>query len=200
MQGVEPSAQAARTAEQRGLTVHRGTLETAELANESFDVVFAWMVIEHLPQPKTTLSHIHRILKPGGQFAFSVPNYGCWEPKVFGMHWDAFELPRHLQHFTPKTITRLLESTGFYDVKITHQRNVLNVVGSLGFKLRAWRPNSRLAKRLITWPHQPTMWPQLAWAPVAKLLAILRQGGRLTIIATRSDTAHSTAASNEGIA
>jgi 2-polyprenyl-3-methyl-5-hydroxy-6-metoxy-1,4-benzoquinol methylase len=183
VQGIEPAEQAAATARQRGLTVHHGTLESAQLPAASADVLFAWMVIEHLPQPRVTLEQIQRVLKPGGILAFNVPNFGCWEPWIFGRNWDAYELPRHLQHFTPQTITRLLESNGFQDVTIIHQRNLLNVVGSIGFKLRSWKPNSRLATRLIAWPHNPTMWPQLAMAPIAKLLAVLRQGGRLTITA-----------------
>lgn len=185
--GIEPAAHAAETARQRGFVVHHGMLESIALPPQSTDAVFAWMVIEHLPQPATALKQIHRILRPGGVIAFSVPNFGCWEPIVFGRHWDAYELPRHLQHFTPKTITRLLKQSGFDDIRIVHQRNLLNVVGSLGFKLHSWSPNSRLAKQLIAWPHNPTMWPQLALAPLAKLLAIIRQGGRLTITARRLD-------------
>ncbi|MFK8111664.1 MAG: class I SAM-dependent methyltransferase [Rubripirellula sp.] len=188
VQGVEPVETAVETARQRGLSVKHGTLDTVELPADSTDMVFAWMVIEHVPEPRRTLEQIHRILKRDGVIAFSIPNFGCWEPRVFGPHWDAFELPRHLQHFTPKTITRLLQSTGFTDVSIVHQRNLLNVVGSLGFKLRSWFPNSRIARKLIEWPHNPTMWTQLAIAPVAKFLAAISQGGRLTITAKKTDS------------
>ena len=196
VQGVEPALHAADTAKSLGLTIHHGTLDTVSLPEASVDAVFAWMVIEHLPQPVTTLGQIHRLLKPNGILAFSVPNFGCWEPVVFGRQWDAYELPRHLQHFTPKTVKRMLEANGFADVEIVHQRSLLNVVGSLGFKLRSWKPNSKLAARLIAWPHSPGMWSQLALSPIAKLLAVLRQGGRLTITARRAEFAAAADESN----
>ena len=186
-QGVELDEQAALRAQERGLEVHPGTLESVSLPDDSFDAAFAWMVVEHLPDPKSTLREIHRVLKPDGWFMFSVPNFGCWEPRVFGRYWDALDLPRHLQHFTAKSLKRLLDETGFEYVRIIHQRNLLNVVGSLGIWLHNHFPNSRLAQGLKRFCHNPTMWPQLALAFPAKFLALLRQGGRLTVVARRRE-------------
>lgn len=184
-QGVELAENPAKLAIEQGHTVHIGTLETAAFSDEMFDAVFAWMVIEHLHEPRMTLQEIHRILKPGGWLSFSVPNFACWERKLFGKYWDALQLPIHLQHFTPRTVRQMLEATDFELVEIIHQRNLLNVVASIGNWLRFASPRGRIGPRLRAFTHNPTMWPQLALAPLAKFLALIRQGGRLTVVARK---------------
>ena len=183
VKGVEPADAAASAARAAGLDVSTGQLTDARFSDNQFDAAFAWMVIEHLPDPRETLLELQRVIRPGGWLAFSIPNFGCWEPKVFGKYWDALELPRHLQHFSRRTIRQLLHDTGFDLHSIQCQHNLLNVVGSLGFWWRSRRPNSRLAKRLIEFPHQPTLRGQLLLAPFARMLSLIGQGGRFTILA-----------------
>lgn len=184
-QGVELSPQPAKRAADRGFEVNVGTLERASFPESRFDAVFAWMVVEHLHDPKGTLEEIHRILKPGGWFCFAVPNFGCWEPKVFRRYWHALESPRHLQHFTEASLRRLLGQTGFELVKLIHQRNAFNLVGSAGLWLRENVPRLRLGGRLIRFTDNPSTWGVVALAPLAKLLAWIRQSGRLTVVARR---------------
>ena len=184
-EGVEPVASAALEAKSRGFQVHVGMLESASLKSDSCDAAFAWMVIEHLPSPRETLLELKRVLRPDGWLVFSVPNAGCWEPYVFGKSWMVFELPRHLQHFTPARLKRLLAECGYDRISVMHQHNVLNLVASVGIVLTRWFPGSRWAVRVRDWPNHPTLWPQLALAPLAKVLAWLRQGGRLTVVARK---------------
>jgi hypothetical protein len=77
----------------------------------------------------------------------------------------------------------MLFQSGFQVERIVHQRNVLNLLGSLALWLRVNRPRSRVGPALVEYTNHPRMWPQIALAPLAKLLAWLRQGGRLTVIA-----------------
>ncbi len=183
--GIEPGERPAAMAKDAGLDVHCGTLETCELLSESFDLAAAWMVIEHVPDPRNTLRTLHQLLKPGGTLLFSIPNAGCWEPKVFGRYWYVWELPRHLHHFTTKSIRTLLEQCEFTDIKIAHQRNLSNVIGSLALSLLARWPDSRVGRWLLRYPDRPTFMLKLFLAPMAHVLAWLGQGGRLTISARR---------------
>ena len=183
--GVEPGEGPVGIAQAAGLSVYHGTLDGADVKSESFDFAASWMVIEHVPDPRQTLTQLHRLLKPGGSLAISVPNAGCWEPRVFGTYWDAWDLPRHLHHFSPSSIRRLLLECGFEDVRITHQRTILNIIGSLGILLTSRRPTSRLGNWLLRYPHSPQLAVQLIAAPLAHALAFFRQGGRLTITAVR---------------
>jgi 2-polyprenyl-3-methyl-5-hydroxy-6-metoxy-1,4-benzoquinol methylase len=183
--GVEPVSGAAVEAQQRGFSVHIGTLESAELKDEQFDAAFAWMVIEHLIDPRATLLELKRVIRPDGSLVFSVPNAGCWERHLFGGSWWCYEWPRHLHLFTPASLRRLLSECGYDRVRVIHQHNLSNVVSSLGIVLLKWFPGSRWAARIRDWPNRPTLWKQLALAPLAKLMAWLHQGGRLTVVARR---------------
>ncbi|QDT48365.1 Malonyl-[acyl-carrier protein] O-methyltransferase [Symmachiella dynata] len=181
--GVEFSPDAVATAQQRGLDVQLGTLESANLPANHFDAVFLWMVLEHLHDPQATLREIHRILKPDGWLMFSVPNFGAWDRRFFGRYWYALDLPRHLQHFTPRTVKRLLSETGFETDRIIYQRTANNLVGSLGYWWRDRFPNSRLAATLIRHCDAPRTGLVLLLAIPAKVWAWLRQGGGLTVVA-----------------
>jgi len=182
-EGVELVESAAAQAQRKGLTVHVGSLEAVSFPSGTFDGAFAWMVLEHLPDPRATLNECHRILKQDGLLAFSVPNVSCWEPIVFGRNWYVWEVPRHLQYFGPRCLKRLLNESGFDRVEIVHQRNLLNVIASVGILLRRIRPGSRLAGKLLDYPNRPGMWWQLVLAPAALFLAAIRQSGRLTVTA-----------------
>ena len=69
VEGVEPANVPAQRCRDRGLNVHLGHFESLKLDDESFDAVFAWMVIEHLHDPAAALREIHRLLKPDGTVA-----------------------------------------------------------------------------------------------------------------------------------
>jgi len=142
-------------------------------------------VIEHVPDARETLGRLHSLLIPGGTLLFSIPNAGCWESWFFGKYWYVWELPRHLHHFTPSSIRKLLEECGFTNVRIIHQRNLSNVVGSLALSILARWPECRFGRWLLRYPDRPTTATKLLLAPFAHGLAWIRQGGRLTISACR---------------
>ena len=183
--GIEPGVRPASIARDRGLDVYCGMLKTCQLEAASFDMAAAWMVIEHVQDPRDTLQRIHALLKPGGVLLFSIPNAGCWEAKFFGSCWNAWDLPRHLHHFTPESVRSLLLQSGFSDIAIMHQRNLSYALGSLGLVLLARWPESKLGRWLLHYPDNPTVAAKLVLAPMAHMLACLRQGGRLTISARR---------------
>ncbi len=188
--GLEPTESAARVARERSLHVITGSLESSwgqepELQPASFDAIFAWMVVEHLHDPVATLRLARKLLKPRGWLLLSVPNFGCWERLAFGRFWYALQLPTHLQHFTPVTICRLLEASGLELVELIPQRNVNNLVGSVGLWLRIQFPRWSLGERLIRWTDNPSALGLCLLSPVARLLALIHQSGRLTVVARR---------------
>lgn len=183
--GLEPGAKPAAMARSAGFDVHCGTLDSCRLPENAFEFAAAWMVIEHVPDPRSVLQALHGLLKPGGVLYFSIPNAGCWEPRVFRSRWYAWEPPRHLHHFTPASIRRLLTECGYTEIEVTHQRNVSYVIGSLGLMILKLRPGSRIGRWLKDYPGRPKLALQLLLAPMAHVLAWLRQGGRLTISARK---------------
>ena len=88
--GVEPGMEAAASAVESGFHVYCGTLDTCDLSKEgAFDLAAAWMVLEHVPDPRGTLRQLFNLLVPSGTLLFSVPNAGCWEAGFFGRQWYA---------------------------------------------------------------------------------------------------------------
>lgn len=182
-EGIEPAAAPSARSRQRGLAVRTGGLEDFQLADDHYDAVVSWMVLEHLHDPAAALRKIHRTLKPTGALLLSVPNFGCWERRVFGRYNMVINEPTHLQHFTPRSLRRLLNDNGFQVQRIRHQQNLYNVIGSLGILMQSRFPSKRAGRRLMDWIDDPSLRGRLALSPLAKVLAMVHQGGRLTVSA-----------------
>ena len=112
--GVEVDAAAAeRAREAFGLEVVHGRLEDLETGKGPFDVITMWHVVEHVGDPAGILARARRLLDPEGLLVVAVPNHDSVDRKAYGRDWIAYDVPRHLQHFTLATLTRLARGAGF---------------------------------------------------------------------------------------
>jgi len=119
--GLEPCQPAAEQARKRGVAeIHALTLEQAELAAGSFDVVTLLGVLEHLHDPLSTLRIARRLLKPDGVLGIYVPNFNYLRCKDAGplafvrrRKWSCLAPQEHLFHFTPDSLTQLIRRSGF---------------------------------------------------------------------------------------
>jgi 2-polyprenyl-3-methyl-5-hydroxy-6-metoxy-1,4-benzoquinol methylase len=128
--GVELNAMAAEFAHYRlGLDVRQGDISQLELP-EKFDLVTLWDVLEHTGSPAAVLARVHDLLVPGGLLAISVPNWESLERKLFRERWIALDAPRHFYHFSPVTITHLLQKSGFELQSIRAQAPVLSLASN----------------------------------------------------------------------
>ncbi len=131
--GTELSEDSARTA--RKLVgedrVRVGPVEDVHFDEGQFDAVTAWQVFEHLRDPGATLDECHRILRPGGALLFSVPNIESWQARWSGEEWFHLDLPRHLYHYGPQTLTAMLREHGFEVESISHYGLEQNPFGLL---------------------------------------------------------------------
>jgi 2-polyprenyl-3-methyl-5-hydroxy-6-metoxy-1,4-benzoquinol methylase len=73
--------------------------------SQMLDVITLWHVLEHLYQPKIVLQQLLKIIKPTGIIIIALPNYQAHDAQHYQQHWAAYDTPRHLSHFTKKTIT-----------------------------------------------------------------------------------------------
>lgn len=83
------------------------------LEDGAYGAVTLWQVFEHLGEPVETLQRLHRMLKPGGLLAVSVPNAESWQARLFGPSWLHLDPPRHLHVFNPSNLSALLRKHGF---------------------------------------------------------------------------------------
>jgi 2-polyprenyl-3-methyl-5-hydroxy-6-metoxy-1,4-benzoquinol methylase len=115
--GIEmESSTAERARKNTGAEVFTGDAMDAPFAPESFDVVTTFDVLEHVYQPREFLTKIKQWLKPGGIYYTMLPNIDSWEARMLGSYWYGLELPRHLFHFSPKSLAKLMNSLGFVEV------------------------------------------------------------------------------------
>ncbi len=141
--GVEPDEQAAELAARHaGLAADRvvvATAETAEFPEDTFELVVASHVVEHLHDPKQVLEKIHGWLDRDGRLILRCPNFGSLERRLFGRWWFALDLPRHLYHFSPATLRRMLEEAGYEVVRSRPQLQGMTLSGSVQHAVNALR-------------------------------------------------------------
>jgi len=105
--GIEPDDDARKMAIQNyGLDV-REEAELKNLPDESFDIISMWHVLEHVPKLNERVEELKRLIKPKGMIIIAVPNCNSLDAKIYKEQWAAYDVPRHLYHFTPKDIETL---------------------------------------------------------------------------------------------
>ena len=109
--GVDPSAAAVDyVRHELGLPALVGSLPHEDLHDGYFDVITMWQSLEHVHWPMEVLRAARRLLAPGGKLIVAVPNIDSLPFRWFGQTWIGLDLPRHLSHFAPSTLTHMLES------------------------------------------------------------------------------------------
>jgi 2-polyprenyl-3-methyl-5-hydroxy-6-metoxy-1,4-benzoquinol methylase len=93
--------------------------ETAffRLERSSYDVVTLWHVLEHLEKLHESFEKMADILSPDGTMVIALPNHQSFDAKWYKEKWAAYDTPRHLWHFTPDTLERLLANHNLSVVK-----------------------------------------------------------------------------------
>jgi len=136
---IEPDADRAACARERGLEVFAGTVEEfAECAERSFDAVVLADVLEHVPYPAPLLQALRTIVAPEGRLLVSVPNVAHWTVRAslllgrFDYRPTGLMDATHLRWFTLSSLTRLLEACGFQiDARVSTTGEWLKVYQSL---------------------------------------------------------------------
>lgn len=119
--GIEVSAVGFNKAVKRkGIKIFNSTLLECNFNERFFDVITLRHVLEHIDNPKELLLEIFRIMKHGGILIIRVPNIDSVEAGLAGEDWFHLDIPRHLFHYSPKSLSMLLEKCGFKDIKINH--------------------------------------------------------------------------------
>ena len=113
-EGVEPNPDARRVAAESGVML-RDNLES--LRPGKFDVITMWHVLEHVSDLEGQLTLLDDLLAEHGLLIIAVPNYKSWDAQKYGPNWAAFDVPRHLYHFSRKSIREIFGEVGFVVVQ-----------------------------------------------------------------------------------
>lgn len=102
--GVEPN-EAARTIANKNTNNNVfSTEQLSKFESQSFDVITLWHVLEHLPNLDEQVAVFKRLLKPKGTLVIAVPNYKSHDAIFYKNFWAAYDVPRHLWHFSQTAI------------------------------------------------------------------------------------------------
>lgn len=112
--GVEPNEKARNQALIKNIKL---APDTSNFKSEKFDVITMWHVLEHVYDLKAQIIELEHLLKKGGLLIIAVPNFKSYDAQYYKEHWAAYDVPRHLWHFSRKSFDHVLSGTGFQNIK-----------------------------------------------------------------------------------
>ncbi|MGY6561434.1 MAG: class I SAM-dependent methyltransferase [Luteibaculaceae bacterium] len=115
--GVEPDEKARVYVQSKNIPV-KPIDALPHLRPDSFEVITLWHVLEHTHNPNEILKLCRKMLRPGGCLIVAVPNRLSYDAQFYKSEWAAFDVPRHLYHFSKKNIFQLAEKNNLKVVKI----------------------------------------------------------------------------------
>ena len=102
--GIEPSEKAKSIAINKGVNFENNL---SDLKDHSFDVITMWHVLEHVPNLEEYILELKRLLKSTGTILIAVPNFKSFDAEYYGRFWAAYDVPRHIWHFSRIAIKKL---------------------------------------------------------------------------------------------
>ncbi len=111
--GLEPDATARENAYKHYKIESSSVEDLFRLQPAQFDCITMWHVLEHVHDLHAYLDQIRTLLKPGGALLVAVPNYTSTDARIYGAQWAAYDVPRHLYHFSPVSMDMLMRQHGF---------------------------------------------------------------------------------------
>jgi SAM-dependent methyltransferase len=110
--GLEPDTDARAVAKKLYHAELEDTSQFYQLPAESFDAITLWHVLEHVHELSLYVQHLKVLLKEKGKLFIAVPNYTSKDADIYKEYWAAYDVPRHLYHFSPRSMQVLMEKNG----------------------------------------------------------------------------------------
>lgn len=111
--GLEPDTIARENAQTKYGIELRSADDIYSLPEVCFDVITLWHVLEHVHDLHGYFKQFKALLKPNGKLVIAVPNYTSRDAEAYGQYWAAWDVPRHLYHFSPAGMQNLAQLEGF---------------------------------------------------------------------------------------
>lgn len=114
--GVEPDEGAREIARKNTEANISSSLDSVE--KKEYDAITLWHVLEHIHDLNGSIKKLSQLLSQTGTVFVALPNYKCYDRKIYQEYWDGYEVPRHLYHFSIDTVDKLLNKHGFKIIDI----------------------------------------------------------------------------------
>ncbi len=115
-----------------------------------FDCITMWHSLEHFSDPVHALRDLRQMLNPGGILMIAVPNASGAQARLFGRHWFAVDVPRHLQHFSEDSLVRTARANGFALKRLWHHEAEYDIFGWMQSALNPIFPEPNLLFEILT--------------------------------------------------
>ena len=102
--GTEPDTGARSIAAKKGVLLHK---DLSQFTNQKFEIITLWHVLEHVENLEEYISILEKLLAKNGKLIIAVPNYRSYDAKYYNKFWAAFDVPRHVWHFSETSISKL---------------------------------------------------------------------------------------------
>ena len=89
----------------------------ANWAGNKYDIIFLWHVLEHTHDPFVLLQSLKKSLTKSGKIFIAIPNFKSFDSKYYRKYWAGYDLPRHLWHFSRRSIYQIAEQNNFKIIK-----------------------------------------------------------------------------------
>ena len=110
VKGTEPNIKARELASKKGISL---TEDSSGFPSASFHVITMWHVLEHVPNLEEQIKELKRLLKKDGLLVIAVPNFKSYDAEKYKNFWAAYDVPRHLWHFSRSSIQNIFDPHGF---------------------------------------------------------------------------------------
>lgn len=110
--GLEPDENARQVASNEYGIELKNADELFHFPDSQFDAITLWHVLEHIHPIKDYLIQLKKIIRAHGCIIIAVPNYTSFDATVYSNNWAAYDVPRHLYHFSPTAMKTLLAKHG----------------------------------------------------------------------------------------
>lgn len=136
--GIEPSLKAKSIALKKGVNFAD---DLSNLESHSFDVITMWHVLEHVPNLEEHILELKRLLKPNGTIIIAVPNFKSFDANYYGRFWAAYDVPRHIWHFSKTAIQKLFAEKEMHLVDVLPMKFDSFYVSLLSEKYKSGKMN-----------------------------------------------------------
>lgn len=111
--GTELSEKSAEICQHKGINIEKGILKSENYSTEMFDIITSFEVIEHINYPQIDLKNFHSVLRKGGLVYITTPNFNSLLRYRLKSKYNVISYPEHLSYYTPKTLRKIFELSGF---------------------------------------------------------------------------------------
>ena len=167
--GTEPNEKARKIAKGKGVQLFDNL---SSVSHKKFDVITLWHVLEHVENLSETIFLINKMLAENGKIVIAVPNFKSDDANYYKDFWAAFDVPRHLWHFSQKSIHLLFENENMTIEKILPMKFDSFYVSMLSEKYKTGKLNFLIG----FWRGFVSNWKARKTSEYSSLIYIIKKG------------------------